>query len=294
MYRVTSLIIVALLVQPAHAVAEQAQVAQVMPTGAPSGSDNCSGFRTNSALCDVTGYVNISPSQQGYTAPERGPTVVTRSGVTKSYLPYDKIMVGPDGRPCIGTGYYEEGTSSPRPAQGPSEPDEGPGNSSSLYSTAPPCPVQPRSPGESQPVETPAMIARRHWEEIPLPAPRPRIEPGRAITGKLAYLQTNGRTTHTYTTNTIFGPLQIAASGSYTVNWGDGHTTGPYAFEGTPWPGGNITHEYQHVGSYDIVVTERWTATWSFAGQSGVLRTLQTEGRIDNFPVEQIQAVIRR
>lgn len=138
------------------------------------------------------------------------------------------------------------------------------------------------------------MIARRHWEEIPLPAPRPRIEPGRAITGKVAYLQTNGATAHTYTNNTVFGPLYITASGSYTVNWGDGETTGPYSFEGLAWPDGQITHEYQVVGRYDIVVTEKWSATWSFSGQSGVLRTLQTEGRIDDFPVEQIQAVIGR
>jgi len=27
-------------------------------------------------------------------------------------------------------------------------------------------------------------------------------------------------------------------------------------------------------------------------GQSGALRTLQTTGRIDNFPVQQIQAVV--
>ena len=63
---------------------------------------------------------------------------------------------------------------------------------------------------------------------------------------------------------------------------------------GKPWPDGQITHQYLKVGIYDIVVTERWTATWNFAGESGVLRTLQTTGRIEDFPVEQIQAVIGR
>jgi len=41
-------------------------------------------------------------------------------------------------------------------------------------------------------------------------------------------------------------------------------------------------------------VTEKWSATWRLGGKSGTLRTLQTTGRIDNFPVEQIQAVIGR
>jgi hypothetical protein len=84
------------------------------------------------------------------------------------------------------------------------------------------------------------------------------------------------------------------ASGSYTVDWGDGTSTGPHKFEGKAWPDGRITHDYIDVGSYNIVVTEKWTANWSLGGESGTLRTLQTTGRIDNFPVEQLQAVIGR
>ena len=122
----------------------------------------------------------------------------------------------------------------------------------------------------------------------------PAIAPGRAITGKPAYLETKGQVRHTYTNDTTFGPLAIHAKGSYTVDWGDGVVTGPYESEGAPWPSGQITHEYLHVGAYDVVVTERWTATWSLNGKSGVLRTLQTSGRIDDFAVEQIQAVIVR
>jgi hypothetical protein len=64
--------------------------------------------------------------------------------------------------------------------------------------------------------------------------------------------------------------------------------------EGRPWPTGQITHEYLRIGSYNVVVTERWTAHWSLDGESGTLRTLQTTGTINNFPVEQIQAVIGR
>lgn len=158
----------------------------------------------------------------------------------------------------------------------------------------PPCPERPRAPGEPAPVETRSMVAARYWERVPLPKPQPSIAPGRAITGKLAYLETRGETGHTYTNDTVFGPLVIVAKGSYVIDWGDGETSGPHSFEGTPWPDGRITHDYLHVGNYDIVVTERWTATWSLGGEAGVLRTLQTTGRIDGFPVEQIQAVVGR
>ncbi|MGI8984460.1 MAG: hypothetical protein ACR2HM_08015 [Acidimicrobiales bacterium] len=92
----------------------------------------------------------------------------------------------------------------------------------------------------------------------------------------------------------VFGPRQIRAQGAYTVAWGDGESSGPHTFEGQPWPGGQITHEYVNIGTYDIIVTEKWTATWSLDGENGVLRTLQTTGTINDFPVEQIQAVIVR
>ncbi|MCA1692012.1 MAG: hypothetical protein LC733_07385 [Actinobacteria bacterium] len=137
------------------------------------------------------------------------------------------------------------------------------------------------------------MIAARYWEQIPLPKPRPHIAPGWGITGKLAYIETNGELRHVYTNTTPLGPLEIVATGGYFVDWGDGETTGPYDLEGGRWPDGQITHDYVWAGGYDIVVTERWTATWSLGGQSGTLRELQTVGTIDDFPVRQVQAVIR-
>ncbi|MEA2932766.1 MAG: hypothetical protein QOI56_1551 [Actinomycetota bacterium] len=156
----------------------------------------------------------------------------------------------------------------------------------------PECPAQPGS--ESQP-DTPTSYAVRYWKDVPLPTPQPHIAPGRAITGMLAYLETRGTTTFTFTEpDTPFGSLTIVTTGRYYVDWGDGTTTGPHAFEGRPWPDGRITHEYIHIGAYDVVVTERWTATWSFGSESGTLDELRTVGRIDDFPVQQIQAVVLR
>ena len=135
-------------------------------------------------------------------------------------------------------------------------------------------------------------MAVRFWQDVPLPEPAPQIQPGRAITGKFAYLETRSTTTHTFTQNdTPFGALQIVATGKYYVDWGDGTMTGPHPDEGAPWPNGHITHEYLRVGNYDVVVTERWTAMWHFGAESGTLTELRTTGRIDDFPVEQIQVV---
>jgi hypothetical protein len=211
----------------------------------------------------------------------------------KKYVPYDRLTTGPDGQACMTTGYYEQGTS---PTDGvPANPaNPQPFIYANMADSYPPCPQAARQPGETVPVETPRMVAARFWEQVPLPKPAPSIAPGRAITGKLAYLETNGEITHTYTNDTTFGPLHIVAKGSYTVDWGDGETSGPHEFEGKPWPNGRITHDYLEIGSYDIVVTERWTATWRVGGEGGNLRTLQTTGRIAGFPVEQLQAVIGR
>lgn len=219
------------------------------------------------------------------------------SGSTKRYVPYNRLATGPDGQPCATTGWVEEGTA-PRDERSLLDPNplesKGPNYRDVLEDYAP-CPEQVRAPGQAAPVETRAMVAARAWDQrVRLPRPQPSIAPGRAITGKAAYLETNGRLTFTYTEDTVFGPLLIQARGSYTVAWGDGETTGPHSVEGAAWPSGQITHDYMHVGSYDILVTEKWTANWSLDGESGTLRTLQTSGRIDGFPVEQIQAVIRR
>jgi hypothetical protein len=263
-----------------------AALGQVCLHSASGEAVDCSGEQSNSTPPNVsrqTGFLTTGGSSS------------SSSGTTTKYLPYNRMMIGSDGQPCVSTGYYAEGTS-PNDA---AITDPVTQNVRDMHNLPPleypPCPMQPRTPGDPAPVETPSMIAMRYWEQVPLPKPAPRIAPGRAITGKLAYLETNGAVAHTYTNpTTIYGELVIVASGSYEVNWGDGTTSGPHAFEGKAWPEGRITHDYLVIGFYDIVVTERWTATWSLGGQRGVLRTLQTSGRIDDFPVEQIQAVIGR
>lgn len=289
--------------------ASRCKESQVGPSQRPPVPGASASGPTNGAVCQGTiitsptdgppasGGGTPGPAGSGSTSSQQSTSSGARPAPVVKYIPYDRVTTGPDGQPCVTTGYYAEGTQ-PNDAAGV---DTVTHNVRDIHNLPPleypPCPRQPQAPGQpvlNEPAETPSMIARRYWEEVPLPHPQPRIAPGRAITGKLAYLETRGFTSRTYTNDTIVGPLRIDATGSYTVAWGDGATSGPFSFEGEPWPGGAITHEYIAVGFYDVVVTQHWTARWSLGGQSGVLRTLQTSGSITDFPVQQIQAVIRR
>ncbi|MDA8047555.1 MAG: hypothetical protein M0Z30_20370 [Actinomycetota bacterium] len=165
-------------------------------------------------------------------------------------------------------------------------------------------PASPAPPGAPAPVPAPAppaapdpaALAVRFWQAIPLPVPEPTIPPGYAITGKVAYLVTNGTTAPpAYEENTPIGRLTIQATGQYVVDWDDGTVptwTGPYRAEGRPWPNGQITHTYDNAGTYTVTLREQWSAVWHLAGASGVLGGLATDATIPGLRAEQLQAVI--
>jgi hypothetical protein len=142
----------------------------------------------------------------------------------------------------------------------------------------------------------PATLAVRFWQTIPLPAPHPEIPPGYAITGKPAYLVTNGTLNPApYQRPTPLGPLTISAHGSYLIDWGDSTSptwTGPYGQEGRSYPNGNIFHTFDNAGRVTVTVQEVWTATWRLGAATGVLTALRTTATIAGLPVQQIQAVI--
>ena len=152
----------------------------------------------------------------------------------------------------------------------------------------------PLCPGVELPVADPAVLAEVFWGEVLLPKPVPRIEPGWAMTGRLAYLETQAPMTQSFTRDTPLGPLTITATGHFLVDWGDGTRTGPHEFAGAPWPDGRITHGYTHARTVNVVVTERWTATWTLGTRTGTLNALSTEGRIQDLPVREVQAVRNR
>jgi hypothetical protein len=139
-------------------------------------------------------------------------------------------------------------------------------------------------------------LALTYWHTVRLPKPKPAVPPGWAITGLPAYLVTDGSTSAAYNTNTVLGPLHLAAHGTYWVRWNDPTSSaswqGPYTSEGQPYPAGAITHIYDNVGSYTVIVRETWTATWTLGPARGVLAGLVTQAIIPDLNVQQIQAVI--
>ena len=149
-------------------------------------------------------------------------------------------------------------------------------------------------PGAELPQADPAVLAEVFWGEVLLPKPVPHIEPGWAMTGRPAYLETRAPMTQTFTRDTPLGPLTITATGEFLVDWGDGVSTGPHRDAGGPWPDGRITHGYTKATTLDVVVTEQWRATWALAGRTGNLTALRTEGRIEDLPVREVQAVRNR
>ena len=148
-------------------------------------------------------------------------------------------------------------------------------------------------PGVERPVRSPAVVARSVVEEFTPTPPRPHIAPGYAITGKPAYLETNGNLAPaTDTRTTELGDIEVTFRGTYTVDWGDGTPVETHTAEGKPWPDGTIRHTYTHTGHYDVVVTANWTATWRIGTTTGEITDgLTTTQTIEDFEVRQLQAV---
>ena len=159
----------------------------------------------------------------------------------------------------------------------------------------PPDPRGRRRPPMEAPPISPQEIVEQTLVNVRLPEPQPNVDPGYAVTGLRAYLETGNDTTHTFPTiPTVLGGLSISASSTHTVDWGDGTTTGPHSSTGGKYPDGDITHVYKDTGVVDITVTQNWTATWSLAGQSGTISGLSSSGSIDDFVVREVQASRRR
>ena len=157
------------------------------------------------------------------------------------------------------------------------------------------CPASPAAAAPPTQVVNPTTVAVNFWNSIPLPVPAPRIPPGYALAGEPAYLVTGGTTDPApFTESTPLGILTVTATGNYMIDWGDPlqpGLSGPYAFEGTPYPNGQISHVYDNSGSYNVVVKENWTATWTLGGLSGQVGGLSTQATIPSFQVEQLQTI---
>ena len=150
---------------------------------------------------------------------------------------------------------------------------------------------RPRRRRQPPPPPPPELIAERTIVNLPLPVPEPEIDPGYAITGLRAYLETGDARRRTWeSVDTVLGPLRVEATSTYTVDWGDGTTTGPHSSTGGEYPDGDITHVYQRTRVVDVTVTQGWTAPWSLAGRTGIVDGLVTTGTIEDMAVREVQA----
>jgi hypothetical protein len=156
------------------------------------------------------------------------------------------------------------------------------------------CPVEPSAPGGGEPAVEPEVLARQAWLGGVHPQPRPEVPPGRSIVGLPAYLVSNTVLTDGLDAQTEIGPLRLRATGELFVDWGDGSgMTGPYDSPGRPYPDGGIHHVYQHHGTYDITVVQRWRVQWTFDDASGTFSQDAPPVIIDDYPVIEVQAVVQ-
>ncbi|MGH9206688.1 MAG: hypothetical protein ACRD1G_09050 [Acidimicrobiales bacterium] len=144
----------------------------------------------------------------------------------------------------------------------------------------------------------PSAIAASWWQvhgRNLLVGPQPRIVPGYALVGKLAYLEAGTQLSQSFGDITPLGTLDITAKGRLFVDWGDGGGPGgPYSSLGGPWPTGDITHAWDNAGHFTVTVEERWTAQWSLGGDTGDLTQLSTVGSIPAFEVRQLESIRNR
>ena len=138
----------------------------------------------------------------------------------------------------------------------------------------------------------PSEVAKELILKVTLPTPVLEIDPGWAITGLAAYLETKGAVTYdSGPVETEWGTMTMHGTGEYYVDWGDNTgQQGPYGFEGMAWPDGRITHVYRDTGVYTVTVRQLWTVQWQVAQRSGVLQDRFTESTL-TLPVRELQAV---
>lgn len=148
-------------------------------------------------------------------------------------------------------------------------------------------------PGVDLGAGSPEAWAREYLRTVVLPVPAPVVAPGEMVVGWAAFLEVGSPLGHRIDEPaTPFGPATFQLTSTVTVDWGDGEVTGPVATAGGPFPDGDLTHTYLRQGAYDIVVTQEWVATWQVGGETGTVTGLVTEAVLEDFPVQEIEAVI--
>jgi hypothetical protein len=116
-----------------------------------------------------------------------------------------------------------------------------------------------------------------------LPRPELAVPPGYALAGLPAYLVTGDEhdLTHSASESVSIGPLEltldVTATGSTTVDWGDGSAPTTHGVPGQPYPDGEIRHTYTDRDTVDITVTDSWDIAFDVSGAMSVSDTVSAE-----------------
>lgn len=212
-----------------------------------------------------------------------GPAAPAPSGPAQPTYPVVVLRNDPTVGVCVGTGRRPGVDNAARQAEFELQ-------ARTLLQTYPWC------PGVAPTTLSPAMAAALAWQQlVRLQPPTVRIQPGKAIAGKPAYLEIGNPQTGSWHFNEYGYAIDLAATSTYDIDWGDGTWTRGATTQGGPWPGGTLRHAYTTAGTYTVTVYQRWSATYSINGETGTVPgTLQTVGTLGGFPVVEIEAVRNR
>lgn len=157
------------------------------------------------------------------------------------------------------------------------------------------CPIDPANTLPPELIEAALEATLRDQ----LPRPTLELPPGFALTGLRTYLITGHDLDHRPDPFALdLGPLpltvELTATGTTTVDWGDG-TVATYDHGATDgWPDGPINHVYTHTGDVTITATDTWDITYRAGPVSGELTGLALDPAPLDIEVTERRAVRTR
>jgi hypothetical protein len=164
------------------------------------------------------------------------------------------------------------------------------------------CPAAPGQPAPVQPPPTPLEAAYYAWLfVIDLPSPTGSTQPTVGITGLDTFLTIKGQQGMVVDVPALGFDVHFEITSVYDVDWDDPRPDGSrngvavtrnHRTQGGPYPTGDLRHQYIERGTADIVITQRWSATWSAGSEGGSLPdSVETTGSL-SLPIQEIQAVV--
>jgi hypothetical protein len=127
------------------------------------------------------------------------------------------------------------------------------------------------------------------------------MPPGYALTGLRMYLVNGQELTYSETQDVDLGaltlPVTVSATGTWTVDWGDGSVDGPFdePSVGYQRSGLQVTHVYPDRGRVTVRVTDTWRVTVSAPGVTTLTLPPRTLAAVPlELDIREVQAVRER